>query len=483
MENIFLEVLNLSIIASWLVLAVLVMRLILRKAPKWINCLLWLIVGIRLVCPFSIESALSLIPSAETVPTTITTSQTPEITSGIEAVDRVVNPVITETFSPEPIASVNPLQVITYVASIVWIIGIIAMISYMVISYVRLKMKLHTATLLQDNLYQSEFIKSPFVMGIIKPKIYIPYNIAPENVDKIILHEQAHLKRHDNIIKPIAFLILSVYWFNPVMWLAFVFLCKDIELACDEKVVKSMAKDDKQAYAKTILENSTKDFSVVACPFSFGGGSIKSRIKNIMAHKKSAVWLIVCSLILCVATIVCFLTVPGYKLSHPRDLIYTGKGYGSYIFADWWYDTENCLFAQTIEIGIEYERIECECITGNFYKENVAYKPRKKRTYADQQVIYYNPPIEDDDKIKIKVYICEDVVYNATINVNYLGEIPGYGDIETYCSFEMILSESDGLYLVEPYYVGTDHHARLEINDNSEKGKKVVPFPKHEISW
>jgi len=234
MSEIFLKAVNMSISASWLVLVVLLLRLILKKAPKWVNVLLWGIVAVRLICPISIESVLSLIPSAETVSPEIMMDWTPEISTGIDSFDAVVNPIITESFAPQPMASANPLQIWIPVSANFWLLGIGIMLIYTAISYLLLRRKVATAIRLEGNIYQSENVVSPFVLGIIKPKIYLPFRMDAQNLQYVIAHEQAHIRRKDHLWKPFGFLLLAIHWFNPLMWLGYVFLCRDIELATSE---------------------------------------------------------------------------------------------------------------------------------------------------------------------------------------------------------------------------------------------------------
>lgn len=308
--EVFLRFFNISLTASWIILAVILLRFLLKKAPKWINCLLWGIVGIRLVFPFSIESIFSLIPSNEVISPDIIYSPSPSISTGIPAVNTAINPVISEAFAPDPSNSVNPLQVVCIVASNIWIIGIVAMLIYSVVCFWLLKRKMRTAVRYEGNIYQSENVQSPFILGVTKPKIYLPYGIDEKSINYIISHERAHLKRKDHLIKPLAFLVLSVYWFNPMMWVAYVLLCRDIELACDEKAVKNLMKQQRREYSLALVQNSTNRRMVAACPLAFGEVGIKERVKSVVNYKKPAFWVIVVAIISCVVTSVCFLTDP-----------------------------------------------------------------------------------------------------------------------------------------------------------------------------
>lgn len=315
MNELFLTIVNMSISASWIVLAVLVLRLLLKKSPKWITVLLWGIVAIRLVCPFSLESVLSLIPSAETISPEIITESSPAIDSGVPIIDNTVNPIIGESFTPTPGDSVNPLQVWILVASIVWVIGIAAMLLYTVISYLRVKAKIGTAVLLRDNIFQSENVVSPFVLGLIRPKIYLPFNMNEQDMTHVIAHEKAHISRRDHLWKPFGFLVLAVHWFNPLMWLSYTLLCKDIELACDEKVIKEFDSEQKADYSQALLSCSVNRRMIAACPLAFGEVSVKDRIKSVLSYKKPAFWIIIAAVVVSLIASVCFLTNPKTRLN------------------------------------------------------------------------------------------------------------------------------------------------------------------------
>lgn len=310
MSEAFLKVVNMSISAGWLVLAVLALRLILKKAPKWVNVLLWSIVGIRLICPFSIESALSLIPSTETISPEIMMDWTPEISTGIEPLDQVVNPVISTSFAPQGMASANPLQILIPVAANLWLLGVLILLAYTAISYLTLRHKLRTAVIQRDNIFQCETVSSPFVLGILKPRIYLPYAMDGKNLAHVIAHEQAHIRRKDHWWKPLGFLLLTVYWFNPLMWVAYILLCRDIELACDEKVIAELGNEQRADYTEALVACAVNRRMIAACPLAFGEVGVKDRVKSIMNYKKPAFWIIVTALVVCVVVAVCFLTDP-----------------------------------------------------------------------------------------------------------------------------------------------------------------------------
>ena len=310
MNELFLKIINMSISASWLVLAVLILRFVLKKAPKWINVLLWGIVAIRLICPFSFESTLSLIPSAETIPLNIGMDTTPTINSGISAINNAVNPIISQSNTPMAGASVNLLQITIGIYEYIWIFGMIALALYTAISYWRLHRKVDTAVRYKDNIFQSENVSFPFVLGIIKPRIYLPFKMNGQDLEHVVAHEHAHIRRKDHWWKPFGFLLLTIHWFNPLMWMAYVLLCRDIELACDEKVIKELGNEQRGDYTQALVACSVNRRMIAACPLTFGEVGVKERVKSVMNYKKPAFWVIIIAVIVCVGVAVCFLTNP-----------------------------------------------------------------------------------------------------------------------------------------------------------------------------
>lgn len=310
MSELFLKIVNMSISASWVVVAVLALRFCLKKAPKWVNVLLWGIVAARMVFPFSIESVLSLIPSAETISPTIMMEQSPSVQTGVPALNHVINPVISGSFTPAPGASANPLQIWIPVLAGIWLFGIVALFLYSAVSYCRLRRKVCEAVILRDNIYQSENVCSPFVLGIIRPKIYLPYHMDSREVGHVIAHEQTHIRRKDHWWKPLGFLLLTIQWFNPLMWLSYVLLCRDIELACDEKVIGKMGNAQRADYTQALVACSVDRRLIAACPLAFGEIGVKERVKSVMNYKKPAFWIVLASVIVCAVIAVCFLTNP-----------------------------------------------------------------------------------------------------------------------------------------------------------------------------
>ena len=310
MSELFLKIVNMSISASWVVIAVLALRFCLKKAPKWVNVLLWGIVAARMVFPFSIESVLSLIPSAETISPTIMMEQTPSVQTGVPALNHVINPVISGSFTPAPGASANPLQIWIPILTGIWLFGVAALFLYSAASYWRLRRKVCEAVILRGNIYQSENVCSPFVLGIIKPKIYLPYHMDSREMDHVIAHEQTHIRRKDHWWKPLGFLLLTIHWFNPLMWLSYILLCRDIELACDEKVIRKMSNEQRADYTQALVACSVDRRLITACPLAFGEIGVKERVKSVMNYKKPAFWIVLASVIVCAVIAVCFLTNP-----------------------------------------------------------------------------------------------------------------------------------------------------------------------------
>lgn len=311
MAAVFLKLLNLSISASWLVLAVLALRLVSKRSPKWMNVLLWGIVALRLMLPFSIESALSLIPSAETVsPAAVQFDPAPTITSGVSVIDNAVNPSLSEHFAAVPTASVNPLYVWAYLAGWVWLIGLGAMLLYALVSYLRLRRRVSVSLCVRENIYLCDAISSPFILGVVKPRIYLPSGLDEVQRQNVLAHERAHLARRDHWWKPLGFALLAVYWFNPALWLAYALLCRDIELACDERVIRTMDESAVKTYSTVLLACSMPRKAVITCPLAFGEVGVKERVRNALRYKKPAFWVIAASVTVCIVVAVCFLTNP-----------------------------------------------------------------------------------------------------------------------------------------------------------------------------
>lgn len=311
MDTLFLKIFNMSIAASWLILAVLLLRILFYKAPKGWRCVLWAMVGIRLIVPLSLESNFSLIPSREVLTPEGVYSMESALNTGIETIDRVLNPVVfhvVETATVE--LNSNPLQRWTFRVGHIWRLGVAVLLVYTLISYLGLKRKLSDAVLHKENIFQSEKVVSPFVLGIIRPRIYIPYGLSRTEMQCVLAHERAHIARKDHILKLVAFSILTIHWFNLFVWVAYILLCKDVEYACDEKVIGGMEVKEKREYSETLLSCSMPRRRLSMCPLAFGENDVKSRIRNVVNYRKPGFWFVVVSGALIGMVILCFLTNP-----------------------------------------------------------------------------------------------------------------------------------------------------------------------------
>ena len=322
METVFLKILNMSVNAGWLVLAVLVLRLLLKKAPKAITVLMWALVGVRLLCPFSLESALSLLPSGETVPEQFLSTEAEQITIHMSGQIDWTQPAIDSVTVPAPETGLpsDPSLNLTQVAALVWLAGVALMLLYAAFSYLRVRRRVREGMHLRDRLWLCDRISSPFILGIIRPRIYLPSAMAPADLEYVIAHENAHLRRKDHWWKPLGFLLLCVYWFNPLLWVGYLFLCRDIEFACDEAVLRQLGSESKKPYSEALLNCSISRRALTACPLAFGEVGVKSRIKSVLSYKKPTLWIILAAVLTCIAVAVCFLTDPKTEMSPEMDL-------------------------------------------------------------------------------------------------------------------------------------------------------------------
>ena len=327
MGAVFLKVLNMSITAGWFILAVLCIRLLFRKIPKWMNCLLWGVVAIRLICPFSIESPFSILSSTEPIKSSAVVegevrNDIPYIDSRLTIVQNTINPMLTETFAYNESDSVAPLQVVTFAAGLVWCCGMVLLIICAMGSVVKLHKLVNEAVCVRENIYICDAVKSPFILGIFRPRIYFSSALREREMDYILAHESAHLKRKDHWWKALGYLLLCIHWFNPLCWVAYSLLCKDIELACDEKAAKNMTFHEKKEYAKVLLSCAGQRSLVMVCPLAFGEVGVKERVKSVLNYKKPTVWIMMATAAVFVILAVCFLTNPtkgDVELQNPID--------------------------------------------------------------------------------------------------------------------------------------------------------------------
>lgn len=330
MTRVFLYLANMSITAGYLILAVLLLRLLLHRVPKDLLLWLWVPVGLRLILPVSAKSALSLIPRAKPIPMDIAYSPAPAIDSGIPVIDRAVNPVITENLTPVVTASVNPMQIVLTIISNLWLAGMVVMLLYAAVSYYRLSRKCAVSMHLQGKLYLCDNIPTPFVLGIINPKIYLPSDMAPENQSYVLKHEAAHLRHHDHWWKPLGFLLLCVYWFQPLVWIAYFLFCRDLEMACDERAIVGMGEGERKAYSYALLSCAAPRRTIAMCPVAFGENSVKSRIKHVLRFQKTGFWVIAVVLVVTLIASVCFLTNPKEDEEPPLQMETTAPAEEAY---------------------------------------------------------------------------------------------------------------------------------------------------------
>ena len=308
MEAVFLKILHMSLTATWLALAVMLLRPLLKKAPRWITVAMWALVGIRLLCPVAIESSFSLTPDTETVVADFVYAQQDiariDHTFATEAMDPVISQLQNPTLMTKPTLHLE------FWAAVVWLSGVAVMLGYSLVSYLLLRRKVRVSLRQTDNIYFCDSVDTPFILGMIRPKIYLPSGIDPNQIAYVTAHEKAHLKRKDHWWKPLGFALLALHWFNPVLWVAYVLLCRDIELACDEKVVKHADVSYRAGYSRALLDCSIRRRSIMACPLAFGEVGVKTRIKSVLHYKKPAIWIILAAVVLCSVVAVCLLTDP-----------------------------------------------------------------------------------------------------------------------------------------------------------------------------
>lgn len=315
MGDIFLKLLNMSITAGWFILAVLCIRLIFRKSPKWVNCLLWGAVAVRLICPFSIESQFSILPSAEPVKSSTIVAgklqkDIPSIDSHLTIVESTINPMLSETFAYNESESVAPLQVVTDAAGIIWVCGMILLTICAMGSIIRLHKLVGEAVCVREHIYICDAVKSPFILGIVRPRVYLSSALSEKEMNYIIAHESAHLRRKDHWWKPLGYILLCIYWFNPLCWAAYAMLCKDIELACDEKVARDLTFYEKKEYSNILLSCTKQRRLVMVCPLAFGEVGVKERVKSVLNYRKPTIWIMTATAAVAVILAICFLTNP-----------------------------------------------------------------------------------------------------------------------------------------------------------------------------
>ncbi len=487
MSELFLTVLNMSIAASWIVLCVFLLRIIFKKAPKWINILLWGIVAVRLVCPFSFESVLSLIPSAQTVNPSVLISEAPEINTGFETVDNIINPVISETVTAiEPEKSVNTFKLSVLFFSKIWLVGVGLMLLYALVSYIKIKNSVREATREKQNIFICEKNKTPFILGIIKPKIYLPSDLTQQDAELVISHEKAHIKRKDYIWKPLGFLLLSLHWFNPLIWIGYAMLCRDIELACDEKAVKDLDKDKRADYSQALLTCSVSRRVIGACPLAFGEVSVKERVKTVLNYKKPAFWVIILSVVAVIAAFVCFLTNPKTEINGGHSVEPLSDGLIQFYAAPTdEHETpviESSAKMSQDDLDSFLERIKAQKWVDDAITDRINFNFDCRISYGDfiyigfeQKVIYckgYFTELSDSDAYIIKSYQLGDFLSSGKA---YLYESP-------HDKAELILSaDSDKCSFICSLYsgnweFGTYEKSKGYLTLKTDDGEKIYTF-------
>lgn len=316
MTELFLSFVNRSITAGWMILPVLCLRWCLRNfRSKDLICILWGLVGLRLALPFSLPTPFSLIPSAQTIPTDIMYAASPAIDTGLSTLNQAVNPMLSASFSPDPAASANPLQIWLALAALIWVIGIALFALYALISLLRLRRRLAEAVPVGDNMWVCDHIASPFLLGLTHPRIYLPSSLDAQTAASVIAHEHAHLMRRDPIWKAVGFVLLALYWFHPLIWVAYILFCRDMELACDARATRDFSPAERKAYAEALLACSLPHAGRSFCPLTFGEIGVKSRIRALLQGKKPSHLLVAVTISVIAILAVCFLTDPAQPKS------------------------------------------------------------------------------------------------------------------------------------------------------------------------
>lgn len=412
MGAVFLKLLNMSITAGWLIMAVLCVRLLFLKVSKRVNCLLWGIVAIRLICPFSIESPFSIVPSAEPIKSSTVVegkvqNYIPSIDSRLTIVENTINPMLTETFAYHESGSVAPLQIVTYVVGLVWGGGMVLLIIGAIGSAGKLHRLVREAVPVRDNIYICDAVKSPFILGIIRPRVYLPSDLSGAQMPYILAHESAHLQRKDHWWKALGYLLLCIYWFHPLCWLSYSLFCKDIELACDEKAAKDMTFQEKKEYSKVLLSCARPRSLIMVCPLAFGEVGVRERVKSVLRYKKPALWVLAAAAVVLVILAVCFLTNPTkeYQIRNTipagstESVYYSDEAKDSSLFSEQMPDGEDAAQQEvpaendTIQDIMLYEQPEAD-------KVCIKVQPSMIREYA---YYYYIPTGQDQEWLSAQV--------------------------------------------------------------------------------
>lgn len=310
MDSLFITILNNAIVASWLIAAIILLRLVFKKVPKWVHCMLWILVAVKLLLPINIETPFGFLPKTKPIPEKITVAEVPTVDTGISGIDESINFTLAKNMSRDNIeyVTVTPMGVYMYIASLIWLTGIIIMLAYFIISFLVIRHKVSASIRTASNIYECDEIVSPFILGLISPKIYLPSGLDARVKECVIAHEKVHISRRDYLWKPLGFVILAIYWFNPLCWISYILLCRDIEYACDEKTTKDKEDSWRADYCQALLDCSVQKKMITACPVAFGEVSVKNRIKKVLDYKKPAFWFVAIAIVACLCIAVCFMT-------------------------------------------------------------------------------------------------------------------------------------------------------------------------------
>jgi len=417
-EKIFLLALNMSLTAGYAAIAVFVIRGFMNKSAKWITGILWLAVFLRLLLPFSFKSDFSIfsaIPDSDINTSQILFSDTPEMHSGVPYLNSMINPALEKGVQTE--AGTTALEIM----AAIWLAGFAAIIVYSIVSYITLKKRLSTAVLHCDNVFISEKIASPFVLGFFKPRIYIPYGLMEDSLKNVLLHENAHISRRDYIMKPLAFMLSAMHWFNPFIWMAYILLSKDIEIACDERAIKDMKDGERKQYSETLLSLSSSKGRAAVYPIAFGEVSVKQRVKNALSYKTPSFWIIIAAFIITTAAIIALIANPAsendskitsiedlYGTYYPNEVIYVNPLSSFYPFdlsrAPYYVIEENGFVKYNAETGesmlTDNPEYTISAITGEEFKhlffmemeigmpELSAYSDMRKVEISDRYILF-----------------------------------------------------------------------------------------------
>lgn len=460
MSEVFLKIVNMSCVASWLILAVILLRLALKKAPKWINCLLWGLVAVRLLCPVSFESSLSLIPNEEPIMQELLMVQPSEIHDA-----PVFDPAALNLTDIPPLTadtSIDQAQSETMLVTYVWVIGLVVMLAYAAFSYIRLWYQVRASLQLQENIWLCDEITMPFLLGIWSPKIYIPSGVEEDYLSYIIDHENAHLKRRDHWWKPLGFLILAIHWFNPLVWVAYVLLCRDIELACDEKVIHNYVKNEAIEYSKALLSCGTHRRMFLVCPLAFGEVGVKERVKRVLNYKKPSLWALVAAFVAYIMLVVCFLTNPTKSVSDRESSETTNGELGEAVelFRDTFESGDFILEGESVFYG-EKKTAICHVVerhNGEDYRIE-----RLNKTYIKEDNQYY---IDEGEGQGISAVPATEEMAQIEEMFNRKSEIANYGFSDLYLDSQYS-TEVSSLAGEKIACVCQEYHVRHDLEESS----------------